>query len=73
MTNEIRVSQALADQQAMDRPRPTMQTATFSVYAPTELVAAFKASCRIRGEKHPIIVRKLLADYVQQTASDEKQ
>lgn len=69
MTNEIRVSQALADQQAMDR---RMQTITFSVHVPTELATAFKAACRVRGERHPVVVRQLLAGYVQQALANEE-
>jgi|GEM_PF-6572004 len=59
------IDQGLQDHQAMENPRPSAETAIYSVYCPARLVSAFKAVCAREGLPHSTISRYLMAEYIQ--------
>jgi hypothetical protein len=58
------ISQGLDAQRVLDQPKQELQTTVLSIYAPVALVEAFKQVCNVRGEKHSVVARRLLATYI---------
>jgi hypothetical protein len=62
------IQKGLEAHRQLDHPKP--DTTVFSIYAPMDLVDAFKRVCQAQGEAHPLVTRQLMAQYVEGALED---
>lgn len=70
------IERGLQAQQVLDRPKEVVPATVFSVYAPRDLVIAFKRVCKAQRRPHGSIMRQLMADYIDdalKTSSDQEE
>jgi hypothetical protein len=59
------LAEALAEAEQLNQ-RKKVETAVLSVYMPQSLISAFKEVCRARREKHSVVIRKFIIQYLQE-------
>ncbi len=72
--NELQstIERGLQAQQVLDQPKPPVTTTVFSVYVPVDLMVAFKQVCRHQGESHPTVMRRLIAEYIDNVREEDQ-